>query len=57
MYSGSAHSEFESNLPSGEDRKVRYVKPFTEPEAVKLIEVLVLCSYNATTGFKITRQS
>jgi len=40
IYSGSAHSEFEDNLPSGEQTKLRFLRPFDEPEAVKLIEEL-----------------
>jgi len=40
IYSGSAHSAFEANLPSGEKTKLRFLCPFDESEAVKLIEEL-----------------
>lgn len=40
IYAGSAHSKFEENLPSGEDRKLRFIRPFNRIEACKLIEDL-----------------
>jgi hypothetical protein len=37
IYSGSANSKFQFNLPSGESRKIRYIVPPTHAEFLKII--------------------
>jgi len=36
--SGSAHSKFESSLPSGENHRVRYLRPLSEEEFSKYFQ-------------------
>ena len=38
--SGSAHSKFENSLPSGEDHRIRYLRPLSYDE-YKIYYVLI----------------
>eukprot|EP01124_Arcella_intermedia_P019091 TRINITY_DN2622_c0_g1_i5.p1 TRINITY_DN2622_c0_g1~~TRINITY_DN2622_c0_g1_i5.p1 ORF type:complete len:613 (-),score=64.14 TRINITY_DN2622_c0_g1_i5:81-1919(-) len=48
VFSGSAHSQFENNLPAGEDRKLRYIYPFDKDEAFKMMTKLGISKFGVS---------